>query len=474
MNYNMKKRKEVKHMLNKEVIQTLLTDALKTGADFAEFFFEDTNNQTIRVTSGDVTNVGFHNTHGVGVRLIQNGQVVYGYLNDVTEDSLKALVEQLSASFNGKPQEALQLGNPKPFKYDILKPMKDIKTEEKAATLIELSNLIKQYDARIVQAITMLNETEQHILIANSKGIYQDDIRTYSRVILMAVASENGNMQQVFEGPGRHMGFEIFDVIDMKALALDVAQRAINMLSAKDMVPQELPVILHKGWGGVIFHEACGHPLEATAVAKGLSPFVGKIGEKVGSDVVTAYDDGDMDGAWGRTNFDDEGMKTQKNVLIENGILKSYLVDDKNSYKMNHAKTGSGRRQNYKYAPTSRMNTTYIAPGKDDYEDIIKDTKYGLFAKQLGGGTVVPATGEFNFAVTEGYMIENGKLTTPVRGAMLIGKGDEVLFKIDRVANNLDFGQGMCGSLSGSVPVDVGQPTLRVSKMTVGGSGKHE
>jgi TldD protein len=330
---------------------------------------------------------------------------------------------------------------------------------------------MKSHDQRIVQAMSQLVENRQTVLVANSEGIYQDDVRTYTRVIMMAASMENGQMQQAYDGPGRYMGFEIFDEIDFKALAKEVAVSSITLLTAEDMVPQVMPVVLHNAFGGVIFHEACGHPLEATAVAKGLSPFVGKLGEKVGSDIVTAYDDGDVEGAWGRLSFDDEGMKTQKNLLIENGVLKGYLIDYRNARKMNMDPTGSGRRQSYKFSPTSRMNSTYIAPGKDKFEDIIKDTKYGLFAKKLGGGTVVPATGEFNFAVMEGYMIEDGKLTRPVRGAMLIGHGKDVLFKIDKVADNLEFGQGMCGSLSGSIPVDVGQPTIRVSSMTVGGAG---
>ena len=458
-------------MLDKKVLQSLLEEGLKTGAEFAEIFFEDTNQSSIRVTSGDVTNASFNNIHGAGVRLMVGTDVVYGYTNDVSEDSIRKLMVQLRASFNGEPRKAETLGDAKPYQYTIKKPMKGVSQADKAEKLVSLSKIIKEHDERIVQAITMLLNWEQNILVVNSNGIYQDDVRTYARLILMSVASENGNMQQVFEGPGRAMGFEIFDDIDTEALAKDVAERSILMLSAEPIVAQEMPVVLHKGWGGVIFHEACGHPLEATSVAKGLSPFVGKLGEKIGSDVVTAYDDGDVAGAWGRTTFDDEGMKTQKNLLIENGILKSYLVDYRNGFKMDHKPTGSGRRQNYKFPPTSRMNTTYIANGKDNYEDIIKDTKYGLFAKQLGGGQVSPATGEFNFAVTEGYMIEDGKLTKAVKGAMLIGKGHEVLHKIDRVANNLDFGQGMCGSLSGSLPVDVGQPTIRVSKITVGGSG---
>lgn len=458
-------------MIEKKVLETLLDEALKTGADFAEIFVEDTKSSVIRVTSGDVTSIDRGNTYGAGIRLIQGLDEVYGYTNDMSYEKLLELVQNLRASFEGEPKQGNALGDAKPYTYDIKRPMQSVSIEEKSKKLQALSLRIKNHDPRIVQAITQLIENEQSILVANSKGVYQDDVRTYTRVVFMAVAQENGLMQQAFEGPGRYMGYEIFDVIDAEKLATEVATSAITLLSAEDIEPQNMPVVLHNGFGGVIFHEACGHPLEATAVAKGLSPFVGKVGEKIGSDIVTAYDDGDVEGAWGRLSFDDEGMKTQKNLLIENGVLKGYLIDYRNGMKMGMEPTGSARRQSYKFSPTSRMNSTYIAPGKDKFEDIIKDTKYGLFAKKLGGGTVVPATGEFNFAVQEGYMIEDGKLTRPVRGAMLIGHGKDVLFKIDRIADNLEFGQGMCGSVSGSIPVDVGQPTIRVSSMTVGGSG---
>ncbi|TNF09330.1 MAG: TldD/PmbA family protein [Bacillota bacterium] len=458
-------------MLKKEDLQKLLNEALSTGADFAEIFLENTKSSVIRVTSGDVTSIDNGNVYGAGVRLLLGFDEVYGFTNHVDYESILKVIKNLRASFNGPVHKVKPLGDAKPYQTSVKRPMDSVDVKEKSTKLQDLSNKIKNYDARIVQAITQLIETEQQILVVNSKGVYQDDLRTYTRVFFMAVAQENGQMQQAYEGPGRYMGFEIFDEIDADQLAIEVAQSAIMLLSAEDMTPQVMPVVLHNAFGGVIFHEACGHPLEATAVAKGLSPFVGKIGEKVGSDVVTAYDDGNIEGAWGRLSFDDEGMPTQKNLLIENGVLKGYLIDYRNSRKMNMDPTGSARRQSYKFSPTSRMNSTFIAPGKDKYEDIIKDTKYGLFAKKLGGGTVVPATGEFNFAVQEGYMIEDGKLTRPVRGAMLIGHGKDVLFKIDRVADNLELGQGMCGSLSGSIPVDVGQPTIRVSSMTVGGSG---
>lgn len=244
------------------------------------------------------------------------------------------------------------------------------------------------------------------------------------------------------------------------------------MVHADEMVGGTYTVVIHNAFGGVLLHEACVHGLEATSVAKGASVFCGKLGQKVASDIVTAIDDGTRDNQWGSLNMDDEGNPTQRNVLIENGILKSYLVDYRNSRKMDHPITGSSRRQSYRYSPTSRMTNTFFAPGKDKFEDIIKNTKYGLFAKKMGGGSVNPSTGEFNFSVSEGYLIEDGKITKPVRGATLIGSGAEILKNIDMIADNLDFGHGMCGSASGSIPTDVGQPTIRVQNMVVGGRGE--
>jgi len=230
-----------------------------------------------------------------------------------------------------------------------------------------------------------------------------------------------------------------------------------------------MPVILDNGFGGVIFHEACGHSLEATSVAPGSSVFSHSLGKQIASDKVTAIDDGAMPGEWGSLNIDDEGGKTRRNVLIENGVLKSFLIDRLNGLRMGMAPTGSSRRESYKFAPVSRMTNTFIANGADREEDIIADTEYGLYAKKMGGGSAQPATGEFNFAVTEGYMIRGGKIAEPVRGATLIGRGSEVLLGIDRVAGNLELDQGVCRSLSGSVPTNVGQPMIRVVELTVGG-----
>ncbi|MCL2400281.1 MAG: TldD/PmbA family protein, partial [Defluviitaleaceae bacterium] len=220
---------------------------------------------------------------------------------------------------------------------------------------------------------------------------------------------------------------------------------------------------------GVIFHEACAHSLEATSVAKKASVFTDRLGEQIASPLVTAIDDGTMPNEWGSVHIDDEGTPTQRKVLIEKGILKSYMVDYLNGLKMDMPSTGSSRRESYKFAPTSRMTNTYIANGESTPEEVIADTEYGLYAKKLGGGSVQPATGEFNFAVDEGYIIRNGKIAEPVRGATLIGKGAEILPLIDKVANNMAQAPGVCGSISGAVPTNVGQPMIRVKEMTVGG-----
>ena len=230
-----------------------------------------------------------------------------------------------------------------------------------------------------------------------------------------------------------------------------------------------MPVVIAGGFGGVIFHEACGHSLEATSVEPGMSEFAGKLGKQIAAPCVTAIDDGTLPNEWGSENIDDEGSPTTRLVLIENGVLRNYMIDRLNGLKMGMAPTGSGRRESYAYAPTSRMRNTFIAPGSDDEEEMIRTMGDGLYAAQMGGGSVNPATGEFNFAVQEGYLVRDGRITTPVRGASLIGRGSEILMRIDRVGKEMTMGQGMCGSLSGSVPTNVGQPTIRVSRLTVGG-----
>ncbi|MBO4562333.1 MAG: TldD/PmbA family protein, partial [Clostridia bacterium] len=279
--------------------------------------------------------------------------------------------------------------------------------------------------------------------------------------------------QTGYVAPARGMGFEAYRVLDPAAVGREAARIAVTMLHAPECPAGAVPVVIESGFGGVILHEACVHSLEATSVGRGNSEFCGKLGQQIASPIVTAVDDGTIPGAWGSITYDDEGTPSKRNVLIENGILKSYLVDLLGSRRMNgHPLTGSSRREDYSFAPTSRMTNTFFAEGKDDPEELISSMGEGLYARNMGGGSVNPLTGEFNFAVSEGYWVKDGRIVTPVRGATLIGKGSEVLLKIDRIAKSgLDLGPGMCGSASGSVPVTCGQPRIRVSEITVGGKG---
>jgi len=457
--------------MEKQEIQKILNQALTTGADFGELFFEEKTSSTIIVLNDKVDKVNVANTYGVGIRLLKGSDEVYGYTNNVSYDEILRLLNQLKLSFNDVAGKVLPLGEALPFKNNVEKPLGSVSVSKRSEKLLNLSKIMKEQSPLIIQTQSFLAESIQNVLIANTEGIYQNDTRVYTRVYLSAVAKDGEKMESSQDNEGRFMGSEIFDLINFEEMAKEVGQSSVKLLTAQEIKAGVMPVVIHNGFGGVIFHEACGHPLEASAVARGLSPFAGKIGEKVASDIVSAYDNGTIANAWGSLNFDDEGHPTQNNVLIENGILKGYLIDKKNGRTMNAKATGSSRRESYKYSPTSRMNSTFIANGTDNFEDIIKDTKNGLFAKKLGGGTVNPATGEFNFAVQEGYLIEDGKLTQAVKGAMLIGNGKDILFEIDKVGNNLKLGQGMCGAASGSIPVDVGQPTIRVSKITVGGAG---
>ena len=342
---------------------------------------------------------------------------------------------------------------------------------EKRDILKDASDEAFAYSSLISQTRTGYMDSVQDVIICNSDGLWAEDRRVRTRFTVEAVAGNSDEKQSGRISPGGSEGMELFERIDVKELSRQAAKTAVTMLEAKECPSGKMTVVIDNGFGGVIFHEACGHSLEATAVARNASVFAGRLGEKIASDVVTAIDDGTIANGWGSLNVDDEGSPTRKNILIENGILKSYMIDKLNGRRMGMEPTGSSRRESYKYAPTSRMTNTYIAAGKSTPEEIISNTEFGLYAKQMGGGSVEPATGVFNFAVLEGYIIRNGKICEPVRGATLIGKGSEVLLNIDMVGNNLMRAQGMCGSISGSIHADVGQPMIRVQNMTVGGRG---
>lgn len=462
-------------MFNKDIAKKVLEECLSTGADFAEIFYEDTIEGTIAMMSGKVDSSTTMHIYGAGIRVLLAEQEVYGYTSDCTLEGLMALARKLKGNYNSKPLgiefELIEEDAKKANIINIKREAKDVALEEKISYLRIVDDAVKDYSDKIVQRIARFQDRTQYVTIANSNGKYISDVRNQQRITLSIAAQANGKSQSNGSSIGGNFDIDAYKTKDLVAFAKEVAEATITMLDAPEMVGGVYPVIIHNGFGGVLFHEACGHSLEATSVARGMSVFCGKLGEKIASDIVTAIDDGTMPDEWGSTNIDDEGNPTKRNVLIENGVLKGYMIDYRNSRFMNMASTGNGRRESYKYSPTSRMTNTYIANGTSTFEEIIARTEYGLFCKSMGGGSVNPVTGEFNFAVNEGYMVEHGKITHPVRGATLIGNGANALFNIDMIANNQTFGHGVCGSRSGSIHANVGEPTIRILNMTVGGNG---
>jgi len=458
-------------MISREICERVLCKAVSTGADYAEIFAENTIDHAINMIDSKVDSINDTVIAGAGIRVYKGLRSVMATTIDTSEAGLLRCAEKAAEALGqGTAEISINLSE---RIYGDIHPIRIVPSSvgnaRKAEILKEGYFAARDYSDAIKQVTGTLLDIDHNILIANTEGTYAQDRQIRTRLIINAVAEVNGETQSGACRPGRRMGLEMFDIVDPKATGIHAARQAVTMAGAGYCPAGVMPVAIDNGFGGVIFHEACGHSLEASSVAYGRSQFAGKLGQMVANEKVTAIDDGTIPNAWGSINFDDEGTPSRKNVLIENGVLKSYMIDKFNGRRMGMAPTGNARRQAYSFTPTSRMTNTYIAPGEDKYDDIIASIEYGLYAADMGGGSVNPTTGEFNFAVNEGYIIRKGKICEPVRGASLVGKGSDVIKNIDMVSSNLDMGQGMCGSSSGSIPTNVGQPLIRVSSITVGG-----
>ncbi len=458
-------------MIEKRILEEILGIAVSTGADFAEVYCELTRNGNVDFLDGRVDSIGDNTVSGVGIRIFLGTKTVYSSTSDTSYDGLVRCAKSVAAALSDTAVcENIRLTErifPNIHPVKVSPSSADMKL--KIDLLREGCEAAKNYDQRISQVSGKLLSVDHTIQIANTEGLLTSDRHIRTRMSVNATASDGGEMQSGFYGPGRGMGLETFELFPPREIGLRAAKMAITNLTASYCPAGKMTVAIENGFGGVIFHEACGHSLEATSVGTGTSQMCGKLGQQIANEKVTAVDDGTIPGAWGSVNIDDEGNPTRRNVLIENGVLKSYMIDRLGSRRMGMPMTGNSRRENYFYEPTSRMTNTFITNGPDKNEDIIASIEYGLYAKSMGGGSVNPLTGAFNFAVSEGYIVRNGKICEPVRGASLIGTGAEILMNIDMVGQNLATGQGMCGSSSGSVPTDVGQPLIRVSSITVGG-----
>ncbi|RXJ72127.1 peptidase C69 [Veronia nyctiphanis] len=459
-------------MLNPAIAKSVIDHALFLGADFAELFVEHHHSGNVELLSGEVDKVNSGIDFGIGIRLFFGHKVLYGYTNSKDEEKLKQVTSLLCAK--DKRDQIANAGainlTPGNERHPVQRHLsKDPSIEEKIAFLKKVDASARAESEKISQAISVVGQREQHIEVFNSTGLHIQDTRNYVRVVSSVVAADGTEQSSGFEGPGALKGWEFHTEIDPVALGQRTAKQALIKLGAVPCPSGEMPVVIGNGFGGVIFHEACGHLLETTSVAKGASVFHDKMGEMIANPVVNAVDEGLSPNAWGSINIDDEGMETQNTQLIKDGKLTGFLVDHMGSLKTGYARTGSGRRQNYKFAPTSRMRNTYIEAGNSELDEMIGSIERGIYTAKMGGGSVQPGTGEFNFAAQESYLIEDGKITKPLKSATLISTGPKVLKEISMVGKDLKLAAGMCGSISGAVPTTVGQPAIKVDNILVGG-----
>jgi TldD protein len=456
-----------------ELANKVMQVGLDCGATFVELFVEETRDSSLLFKDQKVESAAAGTEFGIGVRLLYGTQVLYAHTSSEKEDDIISIIKKLALAAPSMEQKTQGDFANSLVKVNQLHPVElDPRQSGQAYKLDflkEADSWCRKESDKINQVSVSVSDAVSTIRIFNTEGLALEDFRTRTRFSLNVTAANGNDRIGSHAAPGALRGYEFLNTLDIKELSQDTAQRALKMLTAGYISGGQIPVVMGNGFGGVIFHEACGHPLETESIRRKASPFCDKLGEKIAHESVTAIDDGTFTNEWGSLNIDDEGMPVQKTTLIENGILKSYMSDRVGATEVDVPRTGSARRESYKYAPVSRMRNTYIAEGKSSVEDMIGSIDEGLYAPKMGGGSVNPATGEFNFSVEEGYHIKNGKITEPVRGATLIGKGHEVLPKISMVGNDLKLAAGMCGASSGSVPVTVGQPSLKVESILVGG-----
>ena len=460
-------------MLNSQTAESVIDHALSLGADFAELFVEKNETNVVSTLSDEVQSVESGINFGIGLRLVYGSKVLYGYTNKTDRDELLRIASVLAAKDLRDPVSTLKSFNFNQIS-DIHPASKilsvDAEIASKVAYLMAADRAARAAGEQISQTRGSCMQREQHVQLYNSDGLHTNDKRNYIRSSLTAIAADGNEQATGSSNDGGLLGWEIEAGLNPQKTGEEAARQALVNLTAKPCPSGHMPVIIGNGFGGVIFHEACGHLLETTSVAKKASVFHDQMGEMIASPIVSAVDDGTMANEWGSINIDDEGMPTQRTQLIKDGRLTNFLVDRIGAQQTGFARSGSGRRESYKYAPASRMRNTFIEPGDAKMDDMIASIDKGIYASHMGGGSVQPGTGEFNFAVTEGYYIENGKIQYPVKAATLISTGPKVLKEISMIGQDFSLACGMCGSISGSVPTTVGQATLKVDDILVGGN----
>src|SRR4051812_1536184 len=460
-------------MIEEATITRVLGAALRTGGDFAEVFVEDRRSSSAHLDDGKVEELTSGRDRGAGIRVISGDTTGFAHTADLSEQGLRDAASAAAAAARGGGggvrEVALERRQVTPA-YDVVESPDTVDKSRKVDLLRRADDAARAEGGAVRQVSASYGDSRRKILIANSDGLLAEDDQVRTRFFVQTVAAGDTGMQTGFEGPGRTVGFEMDDEFPVEETARPAARRALEMLKAVPAPSGKLPVVLHRGAGGVLFHEACGHGLEADLVNRDASVFRGQVGEQVASPLVTLVDDGTYSREWGTYAIDDEGAPAQRNTLIENGVLTDYMWDLLRSRKEGRPQSGNGRRQTYQFLPMVRMTNTYVLAGEEDPEEIIRQTERGIYCVQLGGGSVNTATGDFVFGMTEAYMIENGQITDPVRAANLIGNAPDTVGPIGPIGTAFHTWKGTCEKDGQNVPVSAGQPPLRVSGMAVGGT----
>ncbi|HAF69571.1 MAG TPA: TldD/PmbA family protein [Acidimicrobiaceae bacterium] len=464
--------KPVSPLLDRELVQETLATAISNGGEWAEVFVEDRQSASADFDEGRVEAMVSSRDLGAGIRVTVGDLTGFAHTSDLTRRGLSEAAQAAASVARGVGRvEAVALhGNGLAESKARILPETISKTQ-KVELLEQANSAARAENAAISQVNVRYSEGRRRVLVANSEGLFNADDQTRTLLSVNCVATGDQGLQTGRETVGYTVGFELFEDHDIEAMAQRAAGRAVTKLAARPAPSGQLPVVIERGGGGVLFHEACGHGLEADLVNKGASVFRDRLGELVAAPSVTLVDDGTMGVEWGTVAIDDEGCRAQRNVLIEDGVLTDYMWDHLRSRAAGRPASGNGRRQSYQHLPMVRMTNTFVTNGDTEPQDIIAGTKHGVYVAQLGGGQVNTATGDFVFGMTEAYLIENGEITAPLREGNLIGNGPEVLKNIEVIGNDFAMGSpGTCGKDGQGVPVGDGQPTLRVAALTIGGT----
>jgi TldD protein len=458
-------------LVDPELARRVLRQALQRGGDLAELYAEDRHAFGLSLDDGRVESPRDGRERGACVRVVQDDSSYYGYVDGLAEDELMRVAGSVAEALKGDRTAPAELAAPATVRaHPVETPPEQVDVAAKRELLRACDERARAAGSEVAQVRVVYAEGRRQVEVYNSDGLAAADDRTRVRLSAQVVGRRDGRVETGTDTRGGHAGWEVL-ADDPGLVAETAARRALTMLDARDAPTGQLPVVVGNGFGGVLLHEAVGHGLEADAVQKRASVYAGKLGEAVAEPFVTAYDDGRRSGEWGSDGIDDEGTPTRRTAVIEEGRLSSYLYDLLRARKDGVGSTGNGRRESFRYVPVPRMTNTFFAPGEASADELIAGVPRGLYAVSFGGGQVEPATGDFVFGVSEGYLIEEGKVTAPVRGATLVGNGLEALAAIDGIAGDLKIATGFCGKAGQSVPAGVGQPHVRIRRLTVGGTG---